>query len=137
MATATTRARTSGCSRSSPIPAGNPEGIAFDQRSRAFFVSSTGDGAIYRGTLAATPSPFIPARAGQSAVGLKVRHGKLYVAGGSTGAIKVYDLASKALLATFDTGSGGFLNDLVVTRAATSTSPTRSGRRCGTSPPTR
>jgi Cu-Zn family superoxide dismutase len=99
-----------------PDPAANPEGIAFDQRSRAFFVSSTGDGAIYRGTLKrSTVSPYIPGAAGQSAVGLKVRHGKLYVAGGSTGAIKVYDIASKALLASFDTGSGGFLNDLVVT----------------------
>jgi sugar lactone lactonase YvrE len=99
-----------------PDPAANPEGVAFDQRSRAFFVSSTGDGAIYRGSLTRSQVvPYIPGAAGQSAVGLKVRHGKLYVAGGSTGAIKVYDIASQALLATFDTGSGGFLNDLAVT----------------------
>jgi Cu-Zn family superoxide dismutase len=38
------------------------------------------------------------------------------VAGGPTGAITVYDLASRAVVATFQTGSGGFLNDLVVTR---------------------
>ena len=44
-----------------------------------------------------------------------MRKGKLYVAGGGTGLIKVYDLKTKALLATFDTGLGGFLNDLVVT----------------------
>jgi sugar lactone lactonase YvrE len=38
------------------------------------------------------------------------------VAGGSTGAITVYDLASKQAVATFATGAGGFLNDLVVTK---------------------
>ncbi len=100
-----------------PDPAGNPEGVAFDERTKAFFVSSTGDGAIYRGTLdSPTVSPFIPGAAGRAAVGLKVSRGKLYVAGGPTGAITVYDLASKQAVATFQTGSGGFLNDLVVTR---------------------
>ena len=97
-----------------PDPAANPEGIAFD--GRAFYVSSTGDGAIYRGTLDnSTVSPFIAGGAGRSAVGLKVDRGKLYVAGGSTGSITVYDLATKQAVATFATGSGGFLNDLVVT----------------------
>src|SRR3954464_4531527 len=97
-----------------PDPAANPEGIAAD--GHAFYVSSTGDGAIYRGTLdSATVTPFIPGAAGHSAVGLKIDRGKLYVAGGNTGSITVYDLATKAAVATFQTGSGGFLNDLVVT----------------------
>jgi hypothetical protein len=100
----------------SPDPAGNPEGIAFDRRSRAFYVGITNGGAIYRGTLGSdTVTPFIAGAAGKAAIGLKVRRGKLYVAGGPTGAITVYDLASRAALATFQTGSGGFLNDLVVT----------------------
>ena len=100
-----------------PDPAGNPEGVAFDRRSRAFFVGITTDGAIYRGTLGSkTVSPFIAGATGKSAVGLKVRRGKLYVAGGETGLITVYDLATKQAVATFDTGKGGFLNDLVVTR---------------------
>jgi sugar lactone lactonase YvrE len=100
-----------------PDPAGNPEGIAFDKRSRAFFVSITADGAIYRGTLGSdTVSPFILGAAGRAAVGLEIRRGKLYVAGGATGSITVYDLASGQPLATFQTGAGGFLNDLVVTR---------------------
>ncbi|HYM56430.1 MAG TPA: hypothetical protein VES79_00560 [Solirubrobacteraceae bacterium] len=100
-----------------PDPAANPEGIEFDKRSRAFFVSITGDGAIYRGTLASdTVTPFIPGAAGKSAVGIEIRGGKLYVAGGMTGAITVYDLATKQAVATFQTpGTGGFLNDLVVT----------------------
>jgi Cu-Zn family superoxide dismutase len=100
-----------------PDPAANPEGVAFSKALGAFFVSDTGNGAIYRGTLSrSTVAPFIPGGAGQSAVGLKVVRGKLYAAGGSTGTITVYDLASKQRVARFDTGAGGFLNDLVVTR---------------------
>jgi sugar lactone lactonase YvrE len=101
----------------SPDPAGNPEGIAFDRRSRAFYVGITDGGAIYRGTLGSdTVTPFIEGATGKAAIGLKVRRGKLYVAGGPTGAITVYDLASRAVVATFQTGSGGFLNDLAITR---------------------
>jgi sugar lactone lactonase YvrE len=100
-----------------PDPAGNPEGVAFDKRSKDFFVSITADGAIYRGTLDSdTVSPFIRGGAGRAAIGLEIRRGKLYVAGGPTGSITVYDLASGQTLATFQTGTGGFLNDLVVTR---------------------
>jgi Cu-Zn family superoxide dismutase len=100
-----------------PDPVANPEGIAFSERLGAFFVSDTGSGAIYRGrTDRPTVSPFIPGAAGRSAVGLKVFRGRLYVAGGSTGTITVYDLASTQRIAAFDTGSGGFLNDLVITR---------------------
>ena len=100
-----------------PDPAGNPEGVAFDKRSRSFYVGITADGAIYRGSLKSdTVEPFIPGGTGKSAVGLKTKRGKLYVAGGATGSITVYDLATKAQVAKFETGTGGFLNDLVVTR---------------------
>jgi len=100
-----------------PDPAGNPEGIDYDRRTKAFYVSITADGAIYRGTLGSdTVTPFIEGATGKGAIGLKVRRGKLYVAGGPTGTITVYDLATKAAVATFQTGTGGFLNDLVVTR---------------------
>jgi sugar lactone lactonase YvrE len=101
---------------------GNPEGVAFDRRSGTFFVSATGDGSIYRGTLGdtATPVPvFIPGAPGQSATGMKVFRGRLYVAGAATGTIKVYDIARGDLLATFDTTGGDssptFVNDLDVT----------------------
>jgi Cu-Zn family superoxide dismutase len=109
-----------------PSTHGNPEGVAWDKRSRAFFVgtpdlgpTSAGDGTIYRGTLDnPTLTEFIafPKSAGRSSVGMKVHRGLLYVAGGGTGNIYVYDLATKATVATFATGAGGFLNDLVVTR---------------------
>jgi Cu-Zn family superoxide dismutase len=99
-----------------PEPAGNPEGVAWDERSKAFFVSITADGAIYRGTLDSdTVSPFIPGGPGRAAIGIKVSRGLLYVAGGPTGSITVYDLATRQAVATFQTGAGGFLNDLVVT----------------------
>jgi sugar lactone lactonase YvrE len=99
-----------------PDPAGNPEGIEFDRRSRAFFVSITNGGAIYRGTLDSdVVTPYIEGAAGRAAVGIEIHRGKLYVAGGATGAIRVYDLATKQQLASFETGAGGFLNDLVVT----------------------
>lgn len=99
-----------------PSTHGNPEGIATRGGGRVFFVGATGDGTIYRGTVGdPTVTEFIPGAAGKSAVGMKVRGDKLYVAGGMTGKIYVYSLRTKALLATFDTGSGGFLNDLVVT----------------------
>jgi hypothetical protein len=100
-----------------PDPAGNPEGVAYDERSKAFFVSITADGAIYRGTLGSdTVSPFIEGGEGRAAIGVEVRRGLLYVAGGPTGSITVYDIATREAVATFQTGTGGFLNDLVVTR---------------------
>ena len=99
-----------------PSTHGNPEGIATRGGGKVFFVGATGDGTIYRGTVGnPTVTEFIPGAAGKSAVGMKIRGDKLYVAGGTTGKIYVYSLRTKGLLATFDTGSGGFLNDLVVT----------------------
>ncbi|MBI3805193.1 MAG: superoxide dismutase [Nitrospirae bacterium] len=100
-----------------PSTHGNPEGVAFDRRTGAFFVGTVGDGTIYRGTLDhPTATPFIPGASGKSAAGMKVSHGKLYVAGAATGILSVFDLATKQPIASFDTGAGGFLNDLVVTK---------------------
>lgn len=101
-------------------PGTNPEGVAFQKRSGGrFFVSGIGDGTIYRGRLdRRVARPFLPA--GQDgrteAVGLEVHAGRLYIAGGSTGAIFVYDIANRELLARFDTGAGGFINDVAVSR---------------------
>lgn len=100
-----------------PSTHGNPEGVAFDRRTSAFFVGTVGDGTIYRGTLnQPTATEFIPGGPGKSAIGIKVAGGKLYVAGGATGILSVYDIKTKALVASFDTGAGGFLNDLAVTK---------------------
>jgi sugar lactone lactonase YvrE len=97
---------------------GNPEGIAYDNRAGFFYVSHVGTGAIYRGTLDdPVVHPFLPA--GQdsrtSATGMTVdNEGRLYIAGASTGSIFVYDTATGALLGRFDTGAGGFLNDVAL-----------------------
>ena len=102
----------------------NPEGVAWDPRSRSFFVGTVGTGVIYRATLLdktlvpfITPKPALPGAAlpADSAVGMKVSGGELYVAGGQTGSIYVYAIESGRLLARFETNRGGFLNDLVVT----------------------
>jgi sugar lactone lactonase YvrE len=95
---------------------GNPEGVAWDPASQTFFTGTVANGTIYRGSLG-DPSVdvWIPGAAGRAAVGMKVSHGLLYVAGGPTGRITVYDIATASVVATFETGAGGFLNDLVVT----------------------
>ena len=94
----------------------NPEGIAWDEASRTFFVGAYNDGTIYRGGLDdPTVRPFIKGTPGRSAVGLKVAADRLYVAGGIYGDLRVYDVATKAQVGTFSTGQGGFLDDLVVT----------------------
>jgi sugar lactone lactonase YvrE len=102
------------------LPAGtNPEGVAFDENTGFFYVSTVGDGTIYRGTPdRRVARPFLPGgEDGRStAVGVKVDdEGLLYIAGGATGRIFVYDTETRELVARFGTGAGGFINDLIVT----------------------
>ena len=97
-----------------------PEGIAFDQRSGSFYVSSTGDGSILRGHVAEPAAAvFIPGTTGSfSTIGLALDdEGRLYAAGGPTGTARVYDASTGALLRVFTSGTGGFLNDLVVAKS--------------------
>ncbi len=104
-----------------------PEGIAYQPSRRAFYVSSTTDGTIFRGRLArgAAKVWLAPGRDGRStAVGLKVddRRDRLFVAGGSTGSIWVYDTTTKALVARFANGrqpTATFVNDIALTRDGT------------------
>lgn len=99
-----------------PSTHGNPEGVAADRVSGTFFVGATGDGTIFRGRLdRPTVEEFIPGAAGRSAIGIKIARGRLYVAGGATGDLVIYDLFTRRQVAVFSTGTGGFLNDLVIT----------------------
>jgi WD40 repeat protein len=94
-----------------------PEGVAFQPETGHFFVSSTSDGSILRGHVSEPAADsFIPGTTGQfSAIGLKTDPaGRLYVAGGFTGTARVYNITSRALLGTFTSGPGGFMNDVVV-----------------------
>jgi hypothetical protein len=108
---------------------GNPEGVAFDRRTGMVFVSRTATGAIQAGVFAGPSTALDRFAAGGSpradsrpqAAGLKVREGRLYVAGGASGLVTVYDIATRSLLATFNVGPAvvppalPFVNDLVVT----------------------
>jgi Cu-Zn family superoxide dismutase len=96
-----------------------PEGVAYDQRSGNVFVSSTTDGTIFRGDVTSeTLTPFLAGNTDgrTTAIGLAVDdRGRLYVAGGGTGLVFIYDGATGALLAKLATGaSPTFINDIVI-----------------------
>lgn len=106
------------------LPGGTvfPEGVATDPASHFFYVGSSTDGTIYRGRVGESGPArvFLPGGVdGRTAVtGMKVRDGRLYVAGAGTGLIFVYDLSSRTLIRSFDTGHrDGFLNDIAFDRA--------------------
>jgi WD40 repeat protein len=97
-----------------------PEGIAADNESGNFYVSSFSNGSIYSGNVNSSDVPlevFLPG--GQDgrtrAIGLKLDdEGRLYIAGGDTGKVFIYDTASKELVSSFDAPNAGFLNDLAI-----------------------
>jgi hypothetical protein len=96
-----------------------PEGVAYQPTTGDFFVSSTTDGSILRGSvMEPAAAPFIAGPGTQfSAVGVKVDDAaRLIVAGGMTGEVRVYDAATGSLIRTFTTGTGGFLNDIAVAK---------------------
>ena len=101
-----------------------PEGIAFDQRTGYAYVSSTTNGAIYRFDVTDdTASVFIPGSTGGFAAGVEVdRWGRLFVSGGGTGKMSVYDANSGDLLTSFTSsrigaGQPTFVNDVAVTKS--------------------
>jgi hypothetical protein len=106
-----------------PLPAGwLPEGIATG-RGTTFYAGSRRDGAIYRGDLrTGAGAVLVPGTPGDVAVGLEYdqRRDRLWVAGGATGTVSVYDASTGARLARYQLAApgGSFLNDLVVTREA-------------------
>lgn len=98
-----------------------PEGIATAGES-SFYVGSIPTGAVYRGDLSTGQGAvLVPPREGRAAIGLKVdRHDRLFVAGGPTGRVFVYDAATGADLAqyTFAPPGTSFINDVIVTSRA-------------------
>ena len=102
-----------------PVPAGSdPEGIATG-KGTTFYVGAREDGSVYSGSLrTGAGAVLVPAQEGREAYGLKARGGKLYVAGGPTGSIYVYDARTGANVDAeqlFAPGAG-FINDVTVTR---------------------
>jgi hypothetical protein len=104
-----------------PVPAGsNPEGIATGTGT-TFYVGSRANGSVYSGSLRSGEGAIlVPAQAGRQAFGLKARGGKLYVAGGPTGSIYVYDARTGANVDADQVIAPmtGFINDVAVTRTA-------------------
>jgi sugar lactone lactonase YvrE len=104
-----------------PLPNGwLPEGIAVGE-GNSFYSGSRADGAIYKGSLKTGRGDILVPGDGGVAVGMKVdRHNRLFVAGGATGNVSVYDARRGKLLARFTPGPAGatFVNDVIVTKDA-------------------
>lgn len=96
-----------------------PEGIAYEATTNDFFVSSTTDGTIFRGSLESESADvFLPGGSDErtTVIGLNVDdRGRLFVAGGNTGKIFVYDTHIGELLGKFNNGKvSTFINDVAI-----------------------
>jgi hypothetical protein len=91
-----------------------PEGIA--TQGTTFYVGSIPTGAVVRGDVrTGNSTPLVPAMEGRAAIGMKVRDGKLWVAGGPTGKAFVYDARDGDLLAERTlTTETPFINDVAL-----------------------
>lgn len=94
-----------------------PEGIATG-RGLTAYVGSLADGGIARVNLRTgeRDDDFVASATGP-AVGLEYEAGadRLWVAGGPSGEVRVYEASTSKLLRTYAFGSGRFVNDIVVT----------------------
>jgi len=107
--------------RTIPLPDEfRPEGIA-SGAGASFYVGSIPQGSVYRGSYRSGEGDvLVPPHAGRSHTGLKVdtRHHRLFVSGGMSMGIYVYDSRSGADVASFALDDAGFVNDVVLTRRA-------------------
>ena len=100
-----------------------PEGVAYQSETGDFYVGSTTDGTVFRGNVEGSPKEakvFLePERDGRTtAIGMEVdKEGRLFIAGGETGRIFVYDTERADLVRRLDTpdAEATFLNDVAVT----------------------
>jgi Cu-Zn family superoxide dismutase len=93
-----------------------PEGVSLRPGTDQFFVSSTGTGTVYRGTLDKPRLKVFlePGKNGRVvANGLRAGRDHLVVAGSVTGYIFVYDYGGR-LVRRFATGAGGLINDVTI-----------------------
>jgi sugar lactone lactonase YvrE len=95
-----------------------PEGI--ESRGANLYTGSLADGSIWTADARTGEGHFlVPGVAGNVSVGLHLdRQGRLWVAGGPTGTIRVYDASTGDLLQTYTFTGTGFLNDLDISRQA-------------------
>jgi sugar lactone lactonase YvrE len=94
-----------------------PEGVTLRPGTDQFYVTSTTDGTVFRGTLGRrNVQVFLePGKHGrQRANGIFATRDRLVVAGSLTNRIFVYALPSGRLVRRFSTGTGGLVNDVTV-----------------------
>jgi Cu-Zn family superoxide dismutase len=98
-----------------------PEGVAFNPATNKFYVGSTTDGTLYEGDLASSEATVFSeggADGRTTAIGMKVdSNGNLWVAGGGTGQMFVYNTADGSLVASYTTPAveQTFINDVTLT----------------------
>jgi outer membrane protein assembly factor BamB len=111
----------SGAQSSIPLPDEfRPEGIASGKGDR-FFVGSIPLGAVYSGSYrTGEGAVLVPPHPGRNHTGLKVdtRFDRLFVSGGASKGIYVYDASTGADVASFSLPDAGFVNDVVLTQNA-------------------
>ena len=111
----------SGAQSSIPLPDEfMPEGIASGKGDR-FYVGSIPLGAVYSGSYrTGEGAVLVPPHPGRNHTGLKVdtRFDRLFVAGGESKGIYVYDARTGADVASFALPDAGFVNDVVLTHNA-------------------
>jgi sugar lactone lactonase YvrE len=93
-----------------------PEGI--ESSGKWLYAGSLANGAIWRANAkTGNGRILVPGVTGNVAVGLHLDHkGRLWVAGGPTGQVRVYNARSGRLLQTYKFTGTGFLNDLDISR---------------------
>jgi sugar lactone lactonase YvrE len=97
-----------------------PEGIASGPKD-SFYVGSIPQGSVYRGSYrTGEGAVLVPPHPGRNHTGLKVdwRNDLLFVAGGGSKGIYVYDSETGEDVADFSIPDAGFINDVVLTRKA-------------------
>jgi hypothetical protein len=95
-----------------------PEGIASGPGD-SFYVGSIPQGSVYRGSYTTGEGAvLVPPHPGRNHTGLKVdeRFGRLFVAGGPSHGIYVYDAETGEDVESFTLPDAGFINDVVLTR---------------------
>jgi hypothetical protein len=97
-----------------------PEGIASGPKD-SFYVGSIPRGSVFKGSYKTGEGlELVPPHEGRNHTGLKVdrRFGRLFVAGGPSKGVYVYDADSGEDVASFPLPDAGFVNDVVLTKRA-------------------
>jgi sugar lactone lactonase YvrE len=91
-----------------------PEGLT--SSGKTFYTGSIATGAVLKGNLrTGAVRQLVPPHTGRNALGMEVARHRLFVAGGPSGSLFVYNARTGADIRSFDV-DGGFVNDVVATR---------------------